>query len=115
MTDEQSLSGKTIKAAFSSLTNFACEFDDGSGLLLEAAEGPTPRIDGNLVEANALPRDNDAVCRVDWSWIVGSKINRAKLTENAAQLQLDKAGPLTISVQMWQGKPFLAFQPFRPA
>ena len=116
MTQENNkIDGKIIKGAYSSLTNFSCEFADGTGLLLEAVDPQAPRLAVQVVEASALPREMDAVCKVDWSWIVGSNVAASKISQQAAQFQLDKAGPLTISVQVWQGKPFLAFQPFRPA
>ena len=115
MSSEQQLTGKVIKSATSSLTNFSCEFADGTGLVLKAVDAPQPWLSGEVVQADALPREADAVCKVDWSWIVGSAIRIAQISEKDAQLQLDKAGLLRISIQLWQGKPFLAFQPYRPA
>lgn len=115
MTETTQLQNKVIRAAFSSLTNFSCEFTDGTGLVLEAVDPSAPKVEAKVVSADSLPRESDAVCKVDWSWIVGSNIKDAKLSDKAVQLQLDAAGPLAISVQVWQGKPFLAFQPFRPA
>jgi hypothetical protein len=74
-----------------------------------------PWLSGELVQASALPKEADAVCKVDWSWIVGCSIMAANISEKDTQLQLEKVGLLRISLQMWQGNPFLAFQPFRPA
>lgn len=111
-----SLSGRTVKAAFSSLTNFSCELDNGHGLIVEAVESASgPAVSLSLVNAAELPKESDAVCRVDWGWIVGSTVAAASANASALRLQLAPAGPLTISVNVWQGKPFLSFQPFRPA
>lgn len=111
------LIGAKVLAAFSSLTTFSCEFDNGKALLLEALEGTASGvgIGARVVDVAEMPREMDAVCRVDWTWIYGSALSRLATNAGAAKLELSDAGPLTISVQVWQGKPFLAFQPFRPA
>jgi hypothetical protein len=114
MTDENQVLGKTIKDALSSLTTFSCEFTDGTALLLQAADFINPSIGSKVVPVSEMPRDADAVCKVDWGWIVGSKIENFRQDKKTAKFQLDKAGPLTISVQVWQNKPFLAFQPYKP-
>lgn len=110
------ISGCAIKAAFSSLTNFSCQLDGDRGLIIEAVESESgPAIRVSLVDAAQMPKESDAVCRVDWGWIAGSKISAASANSSAVRLQLAPAGPLTISVNVWEGKPFLSFQPFRPA
>jgi hypothetical protein len=107
--------GAKVTAAFSSLTTFSCELDNGKGLMIEAVEGTSggAGISVQVVDAAQLPREMDAVCQVDWTWIYGSAVQRFATTAGAAKFDLNDAGPLTVSVQLWQGKPFLAFQPFR--
>ena len=62
----------------------------------------------------SLPALEEAGCAVDWSWIAGSLLRGARLAAGRLQLELDPAGPLTVSAALWQGRPFLAFQPYRP-
>lgn len=109
--------GAKVVAAFSSLTTFSCELDNGKGLMIEAVDGTMggAGVRVSVVESGELPREMDAVCRVDWTWIYGSAVKRLATTAGAAKVELSEAGPLTISAQVWQGKPFLAFQPYRPA
>lgn len=107
--------GKRIKSATSSLSSFSIELEDGSALLANAdrADGE-PAIRVTSVAASSLPELADAVCSVDWSWICGSTLKKATLHSQQLKLELDPAGPLTISLAVWQGSPFLSFQPFRP-
>lgn len=112
---ENILDAKVI-AAFSSLTAFSCELDNNQGLLIEAVDAAgSPAVSVKVVKLAELPREMDAVCRVDWTWIYGKALKRIATTSGAAKLELTDVGALTISAQTWQGKPFLAFQPFRPA
>jgi hypothetical protein len=108
--------GRRVEGASSSLTLFALALDAGAGLLAEArqvAEAPVVGI--ATPAASALPALAEAVCAVDWGWIVGSSIRRASLEGGQLRLELEPAGPLTVSAALWQGAPFLAFQPYRPA
>jgi len=108
--------GRRIEAAASSLTKFTVTLDSGVGLLIEAAgTGESPKAAAKIVEASALPKEKEAVCAVNWGWIYGSTIAKVEITPNQFKFQLDPAGPVTVSVQVWKGSPFLAFQPFRPA
>lgn len=110
------LQNKEIKSASSSLKRFAVIFVDGTGLLLEAlGDGSNPRVEASLLPSSELAAENEAVCRVDWSWIVGSKVISSENNKDYFAFQLEPAGPLRISVQVWQDSPFLAFRPFRPA
>lgn len=110
----QSVTGKTVAAAFSSLNRFAVEFSDGTALILEATTGGAQAaIQSQVVDASTMPRDEEAVCKVDWKWIIGSKIASIATSNSAVKLQLDPAGPLSITMQFWQGSPFLAFMPYR--
>jgi hypothetical protein len=108
------LTGKKLSSAFSSLTEFSCETEGDLGLVLKAVETSTgPSIQAELMAKEKLPREMDAVCRVDWSWIADSTVSGVSFNGSSVRFQLQPAGPLTISVQVWQGKPFLAFQPYR--
>jgi hypothetical protein len=111
---KRALTGKQLKGAFSSLTEFSCETDGDYGLVLRAVETANgPAIQAQLVENANLPRSNDAVCRVDWSWIENSTVDEVIQTTSSVRFRLSPAGPLSIAVQVWQGKPFLAFQPYK--
>ncbi len=106
--------GRRVEAATSSLTYFAVTLDGGQGLLAEARAGAdAPVVTVSAVPAATLPTLGDAVCAVDWSWIVGSTIRAGTLADGRLRLELDPAGPLTISAATWQDAPFLAFQPYK--
>jgi hypothetical protein len=106
--------GRRVEAATSSLTYFAVTLDSGQGLLAEARPGDeAPAVTVAVVPADTLPTLGDAVCAVDWSWIVGSTIRGGRLADGRLRLDLDPAGPLTISAATWQDSPFLAFQPYK--
>jgi hypothetical protein len=110
------LVGRRVESASSSLTLFAVALDGGAGLLAEAQQvGDAPVVGVSAPPASALPTLAEAVCAVDWSWIVGSTIRAASLEGGQLRLDLDPAGPLTVSAAIWQQAPFLAFQPYRPA
>jgi len=116
MIETDKLIGKSIVSGNSSLRNFALALNDGNGISLEAVDADgNPSISSSIVAAGDLPALNEAVCSVDWSWICGSVIKQISSSDKALRLQLDPAGPLTVSVGVWQGSPFLSFQPFRPA
>jgi hypothetical protein len=106
--------GRRVVAAGSSLTFLSVTLDDGHGLLAEAkTDGEAPRVGVARLPADSLPQLADAVCTVDWSWIVGSTLRAGSLAEGRLRLELEPAGPLTVSAALWQGAPFLAFQPYR--
>jgi hypothetical protein len=106
--------GRRVEAATSSLTYFAVTLDEGKGLLAEARPGgEAPEVAVAAVPADALPTLGDAVCAVDWSWIVGSTIRGGTLADGRLRLDLDPAGPLTVTAATWQDAPFLAFQPYK--
>ncbi len=110
----QSLIGSRIKAAASSLESFDIKLDGESSLCVRATgSGATPLVGVSMVATESLSMSDDAVCKVDWSWIVDAAIVGVNLTDRAVSFKLDPAGPLTVSVQVWQDKPFLAFQPFK--
>lgn len=105
--------GRRVAQAASSLERFALTLDDGAALLAEARDAAAPRVDVRLVTAAELPPLADAVCAVDWGWLLGATIAEARLDNGQLRLHLDPAGPLTVSAAVWQGSPFLAFQPYR--
>ena len=107
--------GRRVERASSSLTLFAVALDQGAGLLAEARQvGDAPVVGVSAPPASALPELDEAVCAVDWGWIAGSTIRGASLQGGQLRLDLDPAGPLTVSAAIWQQAPFLAFQPYRP-
>ena len=108
--------GKKVESASSSLDSFAIAFQDGKGLLLSAVnrEG-RGGIDATLVDSSSLPKLAEAVCTVDWSWIEGATVVDAESGTSTLRLILEPTGPLTIGCAFWDGKPFLSFQPYRPA
>ena len=106
--------GRRVVGASSSLTFLAVELDDGHGLLAEAKPaGEAAQVAVVRLPAESLPTLEEAVCTVDWSWIIGSSVRAATLAEGNLRLELDPAGPLAVSAALWQGAPFLAFQPYR--
>jgi hypothetical protein len=107
--------GKKIAKASSALTSFAVKFDDGTGVIFDAVQPMSPTVAAKTVNAEQLPDLEEAVCSVDWTWICGSTVKDAAGAGSGVRLILDAAGPLNIGSQLWEGKPFLSFQPFRPA
>jgi hypothetical protein len=107
--------GKKVENASSALTSFAVKFDDGTGVIFDAVEPASPTVSAKTVGASELPDLEEAVCSVDWGWICGSTVQDAQGLGPAVRLILSNAGPLSIGSALWEGKPFLSFQPFRPA
>lgn len=111
---KSAVQGRSIKGASSSLTEFSCQTDGEFGLVVRATDSNgSPRLQIQTLPNEELPQDSDAVCRVDWSWIVNSRIAEMTSSSSALRLQMTPAGPLAISVGTWQGKPFLSFQPYK--
>lgn len=108
--------GRKVKRAASSLTAFAVELDENTGLLFEAVDDSgTTGVTVSLIDAGDLPKLHEAVCSVDWSWITNSTVAEIVPGSPAAKFKLEPTGVITVGSGMWQGKPFLSFQPFRPA
>ncbi len=108
--------GREIQSCESELTSFAIRFADGTGLLMTAAgDATSPQVSVSIVPSDSLPTTKDAVCSVDWGWIAGSTVTKAAASTGSVKLQLDPAGPLSVSALVYQGAPFLAFQPYKPA
>jgi hypothetical protein len=114
--DLSSLYGKKIVHADSSLQNFSIELEGATGLSLEARGDKSElSLTATVVDSSSLPRLSEAVCSVDWSWIYGATVSEISVLSDTVRLSLQPVGPLSISLSVWQGSPFLAFQPFRPA
>lgn len=108
--------GQAVSFAESSLNTLAIGLDDGKCLLISAIEDDgEPLAQVTLIAQSQAPILNEAVCRVDWSWIVASKVLSVEAEENKVRLQLNPAGLLTVTAAIWQGKPFLGFQPYKQA
>ena len=106
--------GRKIERANSSLTSFAIGFDDNSAVIFDAVTPQKPSVAARIVTSESLPQLEEAVCSVDWSWICGSTIGEANQAGSSVRLSLKPAGPLAIGSALWQGQPFLSFQPFKP-
>ena len=108
------LRGKKILSACSSLQNFGIELESGIGLCIDAIMDDTqPKLQVGVIDAAELPKAADAVCSVDWSWIYGSAVKQISGTAGILRFELDQVGPLVVSSGVWQGKPFLSFQPYK--
>lgn len=108
------LEGKRIKAAASSLGNFVLEFDDGTGAVFEALlNNEEISLKASVCKSAELPKFDEAVCKVDWSWICGTSINKVLSGLQQIRFELSDVGPLSVSLGMWQGQPFLTFMPYK--
>ncbi|MBZ0187176.1 MAG: hypothetical protein K8F91_13090 [Candidatus Obscuribacterales bacterium] len=105
-----------IVSAASSLESFAIVLEGEKGLLFEAGtEASQAIVLVKVVDNSSLPALSEAVCTVDWSWIEGSAIQAYAEAGPGVSMALDRVGPLTVSAAFHEGKPFLSFQPFKPA
>ncbi len=106
--------GKKVMRATSNLHQFAIEFSGDQCLILDAVAGASgPTIEPSLADATRFPSSGDVVCAVDWSWISGGELKDIKASSDQVKLTLSPQGPLTVSVAVWQGKPFLSFMPYK--
>lgn len=60
------------------------------------------------------PADEDSGCTVDWSWLRGYEIESATSDLQHLRLRFTNGQTLTIQAASYQGKPFLAFDPWKP-
>lgn len=116
------VTGETIESCASALDLFCFWLKGGEGLILKAEKDESDGIVNELnigiyaLNASAMPRPGQAVCSVDWSWIYGKEIlslDKSNLPSPAVKLKLDSV-TVTVSVGIWQGKPFLSFMPYKP-
>ncbi len=106
--------GAKIVRASSSLHQFAIELSGDKCLILDAATGQSgPSIEPLVDDAAKFPSSGDAVCAVDWSWISGGELTAIRAGSDQVKLTLSPQGPITVSVAVWQGKPFLSFMPYK--
>lgn len=106
--------GAKIVRANSSLHQFAIELSGDQCLILDAAAGESgPSIEPLVADAAKFPSSGDAVCAVDWSWIAGGELTAIAAGSDQVKLTLLPQGPITVSVAVWQGKPFLSFMPYK--
>lgn len=110
----QKLKDKVIAGAASSLTAFAVKFEDGTGLLIEASGTPdNPQIETKLMSADELPSIGDAICKIEWAWIVSSKVESVSSVTGSIKFNLVPAGALSVLAQVWKGSLFLSFLPYK--
>lgn len=108
------LRGKKIVSASSSLQNFSVELEDGVGLRVDAImDDDQPKLKLDVIPSADLPKQTEAVCSVDWNWIYSSAVKQVAANASVLRFELDAAGPLVVSSGVWQGKPFLSFQPYK--
>lgn len=103
-----------ITAASSSLTKLVLILDNQSGLELHGIGNP-PAINISVRPSLELQEQSEAVCQVDWSWILSSEIERVTVKPSTVILHLKPAGDLTIDARLWQDSAFLSFMPWKPA
>jgi hypothetical protein len=56
----------------------------------------------------------DSGCTVDWSWLRGLEIESATSDLQHWRVRFKNGQTLTIQAANYQGKPFLAFDPYKP-
>ena len=54
-------------------------------------------------------------CTVDWSWLAGREVVSAQSDLQSIVLTFRDGKTLTVRATLYQGTPFLAFDPWRPA
>lgn len=54
-------------------------------------------------------------CSVDWSWLEGRTLRSVSSTLDELVLTFADGGTLKVKAALWHGRPFLAFDPWRPA
>jgi hypothetical protein len=112
--DTTKIVNRKISAASSSLTKLVFVFDDGEGVEL-LAQGSPPSIVASIRSADQLQEQTEAVCQVDWSWVVASNIESVTTKPSTVVFHLKPAGDLTVDARLWQGSAFLSFMPWHPA
>ena len=70
-------------------------------------------MDDPTTETAEAGRADDG-CQVDWSWLRGLEVVAATSTLDRLVLRLSNGETLTVRAALWQGKAFLAFEPWRP-
>ena len=57
---------------------------------------------------------DDSGCTVDWGWLQGLQIESATSDLQHLRIRFTNGQTLTIQAALYQGKPFLAFDPYKP-
>ena len=65
----------------------------------------------DLTQVDALAEDQG--CTVDWSWLQGFEIESATSDLQRLQIRFTNGQTLTIQSATYQGKAFLAFDPWK--
>ncbi len=60
------------------------------------------------------PGSNQEGCYVDWGWLRGREIESVESDLTHWRVRFTDGQTLTIQASLYQGKPFLAFDPYRP-
>lgn len=55
----------------------------------------------------------DGGCAVDWSWLAGRTVVSASSNLDTLTLTFSDGTQFQVRALSWQGKPFLAFDPYR--
>lgn len=53
-------------------------------------------------------------CSVDWTWLKGERIASVENGLETLTITFESGRVFTVRAMLWQGKPFLAFDPFQP-
>lgn len=53
-------------------------------------------------------------CSVDWTWLKGERIASVENGLEILTITFESGRIFTVRALLWQGKPFLAFDPVRP-
>jgi len=55
----------------------------------------------------------DGGCAVDWSWLAGQRIASVASALDTLTITFESGLVFTTKALLWQGKPFLSFEPYR--
>jgi hypothetical protein len=57
--------------------------------------------------------NDDGGCAVDWSWLAGERVASVKNGLDNLTITFESGLVFTARAMLWQGKAFLAFEPYR--
>lgn len=63
--------------------------------------------------SESMETNGDSGCPVDWSWVEGRKIISATSDLQRLTVTFADGETLTVRASVYQGQPFLAFNPWR--
>jgi hypothetical protein len=64
-------------------------------------------------ESNPTGLNSDGGCDVDWSWLTGRTLATMTNSLDVLTMSFTDGSRFQVRALLWQGKPFLAFDPFR--